>query len=116
MHDVVTGGLARSATVGGTPVALLVALAIAITLGGLFAPVGVNLASLLVAIPAFTAAFASMRFNVGVTVACAAGAVIDAHNGLLYSPVLVIHVCALLVVAGFRRCPRCCGSGPVPAR
>lgn len=48
------------------------------------------------------AAFAGAPYTAGVAIpAGAVGAVVDIHDGLLHSPVLLVHVVALLVVSGF---------------
>lgn len=83
-------------------VAVPVVLIIAITLAAVFSPMAVHLSPLLVAAPTSTAAFASARFTAGTAlVASAAMIVIDHHDGLLHSPLLPIHIGALLVVSGF---------------
>ncbi|WP_393087232.1 PP2C family protein-serine/threonine phosphatase [Streptomyces sp. LN704] len=88
------GVLARSAV----PVTLITV----ITLAATFAPVAVHLSPLLVAAPTSTAAFAGSRFTAGTALA-ASGAmfVIDRHDGLLHSPLLPLHIAALLVVSVF---------------
>ncbi|MFE7330181.1 PP2C family protein-serine/threonine phosphatase [Streptomyces sp. NPDC057565] len=89
------GGRAWQAAV---PVALITA----ITLAAIFAPVAVHLSPLLVAAPTSTAAFAGSRFTAGTALAASAAMfVIDRHDGLLHSPLLPIHIAALLVVSGF---------------
>ncbi|MFF0291480.1 PP2C family protein-serine/threonine phosphatase [Streptomyces sp. NPDC005262] len=83
-------------------VAAPVALITAITLAATFAPLAIHLSPLLVAAPTSTAAFASSRFTAGTAlVASAAMFVVDRHDGLLHSPLLPIHIGALLVVSGF---------------
>lgn len=89
------GGILPQAAV---PVALITA----ITLGATFAPITIHLSPLLVAAPTSTAAFASSRFIAGTALAASAAMfVIDRHDGLLHSPLLPIHIGALLVVSGF---------------
>ncbi|MFD8418101.1 PP2C family protein-serine/threonine phosphatase [Streptomyces sp. NPDC059466] len=85
-----------------TQSAVPVALITAITLAATFAPMAVHLSPLLVAAPTSTAAFASSRFTAGTAlVASAAMFVIDRRDGLLHSPLLPIHIAALLVVSVF---------------
>ncbi|WP_327365331.1 PP2C family protein-serine/threonine phosphatase [Streptomyces sp. NBC_01217] len=88
------GTLAQAAV----PVALITAIALA----AFFAPRTEHLCLLLVAAPTSTAAFASARFTAGTALtASAAMFVIDRHNGMLRSPILPIHIAALLLVSGF---------------
>ncbi|MFJ8009173.1 PP2C family protein-serine/threonine phosphatase [Streptomyces fagopyri] len=90
-----TGGVLTQSAV---PVALITA----ITLTATFAPVAVHLSPLLVAAPTSTAAFASSRFTAGTALAASAAVfVVDRHDGLLHSPLLPIHIAALLVVSVF---------------
>ncbi|MET8331308.1 PP2C family protein-serine/threonine phosphatase [Streptomyces sp. NPDC005181] len=85
-----------------TQAAVPVALITAITLAATFAPMAVHLSPLLVAAPTSTAAFAGSRFTAGTAVAASAAMfVIDRHDGLLHSPLLPIHISALLVVSAF---------------
>ncbi|MFJ5272691.1 PP2C family protein-serine/threonine phosphatase [Streptomyces sp. NPDC088358] len=85
-------------TLAAVPVALITV----ITLAATFAPMAVHLSPLLVAAPTSTAAFASSRFTAGTALAASAAVfVIDRHDGLLHSPVLPIHIAALLVVSVF---------------
>ncbi|WP_328885069.1 PP2C family protein-serine/threonine phosphatase [Streptomyces sp. NBC_00316] len=82
--------------------AVPVALITAITLAATFAPVAVHLSPLLVAAPTATAAFASARFTAGTALAASAAmVVVDRHDGLVHSPLLPIHIVALLMVSGF---------------
>ncbi|MFD0139545.1 PP2C family protein-serine/threonine phosphatase [Streptomyces sp. NPDC127159] len=84
--------------IGGTAVSLIAA----ITLAASFVPMVVHLSPLLVAAPTFTAAFARVRFTVGIALlACAATVVIDTHDTLLRSPILAVHIGALLAVSSF---------------
>jgi serine phosphatase RsbU (regulator of sigma subunit) len=78
------------------------ALIVAITLAGVFAPMGTYLVPLLVAAPVSTAAFASARFT-AVIALCAGAAVVvvDGHDGALHSLMPSIQVIALLVASGF---------------
>ncbi|MGW6902518.1 PP2C family protein-serine/threonine phosphatase [Streptomyces sp. NPDC054919] len=77
-------------------------LIIAITIISLAAPMSVHLASLLVAVPVSTAVFAGPWHHGAVALlAVAAGVAIDISDGLLRSPILLIHVLAILVVAAF---------------
>jgi hypothetical protein len=72
-----------------------------ITLAASFAPLAIHLSPLLVAAPTCTAAVARTRFTVAMALtASAAVVVIDWHDGLAHSPLLPIHVGALLAVSG----------------
>lgn len=89
------GGLLRRSAV---PVALITS----ITLAATFAPMAVHLSPLLVAAPTSTAAFAGARFTTATALAASAAVfVVDRHDGLLHSPLLPIHIAALLVVSVF---------------
>ncbi|MFE2546245.1 PP2C family protein-serine/threonine phosphatase [Actinacidiphila glaucinigra] len=81
------------------PPLLLIA---AITLGASFAPLAVHLSPLLVAAPSCTGTFARTRFtSVIALLAAAAVFLVDRHDGLLHSPLLPIHVGAVLIVSVF---------------
>ncbi|MFF3563648.1 PP2C family protein-serine/threonine phosphatase [Streptomyces sp. NPDC002574] len=81
------------------PALLLIA---AITLGASFAPLAVHLSPLLVAAPTCMGTFARTRFTAAVAVvAAAAVVVVDRHDGLLHSPVLPVHIGAVLTVSAF---------------
>ncbi|MDX3074169.1 PP2C family protein-serine/threonine phosphatase [Streptomyces sp. MI02-7b] len=74
----------------------------AITLGASFAPLAVHLSPLLVAAPTCTGTFARTRFTAVVAlVAAAAVLLVDNHDGLLHSPLLPIHIGAVLIVSAF---------------
>ncbi|MFS4091053.1 PP2C family protein-serine/threonine phosphatase [Streptomyces sp. AF1A] len=82
--------------------ALPLLLIAAITLAASVAPMAIHLSPLLVAAPTCTAAFARTRSTVAIALAASAAAVlVDWHDGLLHSPLLPIHVGALLAVSGF---------------
>ncbi|MER6079641.1 PP2C family protein-serine/threonine phosphatase [Streptomyces sp. NPDC001833] len=73
----------------------------AITLSASFAPLAIHLSPLLVAAPTCTAAVARVRFTVAMALTASAAVVlIDWHDGLLHSPLLPIHIGALLAVSG----------------
>ncbi|MDX3356502.1 PP2C family protein-serine/threonine phosphatase [Streptomyces sp. ME01-24h] len=73
-----------------------------ITLAGALAPVAIHLSPLLVAAPTCTAAFSRARYTACVAlVASAAVLLVDLHDGLRHSPILPIHIGALLAVSGF---------------
>ncbi|MEU4093453.1 PP2C family protein-serine/threonine phosphatase [Streptomyces sp. NPDC026673] len=73
-----------------------------ITLGASFAPLAVHLSPLLVAAPTCTATFARTRFTAVVALlAAAAVLLVDRHDGLLHSPLLPIHIGAMLMVSAF---------------
>lgn len=87
--------------------AIPLTLIVAILLGSLLAPLNVHLAPLLVAAPVSTAALAGPWATGAMAVlAVGAGAAVDAHDGLLHSPILPIHALAVLVVATFVTCFR----------
>jgi len=74
----------------------------AITSGASFAPLAVHLSPLLVAAPTCTATFARTRFTAVVALmAAAAVLLVDSHDGLLHSPLLPIHMGAVLLVSAF---------------
>ncbi|MFF4685571.1 PP2C family protein-serine/threonine phosphatase [Streptomyces sp. NPDC001307] len=82
--------------------ALPLLLIAAITLAASFAPVAVHLSPLLVAAPTCTAAFARTPLTAAMALAASAAVVlVDWHDGLLHSPLLPIHIGALLAVSGF---------------
>ncbi|MEU6341931.1 PP2C family protein-serine/threonine phosphatase [Streptomyces sp. NPDC046977] len=73
-----------------------------ITLGASFAPLAVHLSPLLVAAPTCTGAYARTRFTAGVAlIASAAVVVVDRNDGLLHSPLMPIHIGAVLAVSAF---------------
>lgn len=81
------------------PPLLLIA---AITSGASFAPLAVHLSPLLVAAPTCTGTFARTRFTAVVALmAAAAVLLVDRHDGLLHSPLLPIHIGAVLIVSAF---------------
>ncbi|MGW3442413.1 PP2C family protein-serine/threonine phosphatase [Streptomyces sp. NPDC001076] len=81
--------------------ALPLLLIAAITLAASFAPLAIHLSPLLVAAPTCTAAVARIRFTVAMALTASAAAVlIDWHDGLVRSPLLPIHIGALLAVSG----------------
>lgn len=83
-------------------VALPLLLIAAITLAASFAPLAIHLSPLLVAAPTCTAAFARTSLTVAMALVASAAAVLaDGHDGLLHSPLLPIHIGALLAVSGF---------------
>ncbi|MGW2353508.1 PP2C family protein-serine/threonine phosphatase [Actinacidiphila glaucinigra] len=74
----------------------------AVTLGASFAPLAVHLSTLLVAAPTCTGTFARPRFTAVVAVMAAAAVfLVDRHDGLLHSPLLPIHIGAVLIVSAF---------------
>ncbi|WP_449341182.1 PP2C family protein-serine/threonine phosphatase [Streptomyces canarius] len=80
--------------------ALPLLLIAAITLAASFAPLAVHLSPLLVAAPTFTAAVAQTRYTVVMALAASAAVVLaDWHDGLVRSPLLPVHVGALLAVS-----------------
>lgn len=71
-----------------------------ITAAGLVVPRDVHLASLLIAAPAVAAVSSTARATARVAALALGGAVIcDLRDGLLHSPILPIHVAALLAVS-----------------
>jgi serine phosphatase RsbU (regulator of sigma subunit) len=77
-------------------------LLLGITAISLVVPSNVHLASLLIAAPAVMAAFSTVRSTVGVAALALVAAVFcDLHDGLLHSPILPIHVGAMLAVTVF---------------
>ncbi len=81
------------------PPLLLIA---AITSGASLAPLAVHLSPLLVAAPTCTGKFARTRFtSVVALLAAAAVLLVDRHDGLLHSPLLPIHIGAVLIVSAF---------------
>jgi serine phosphatase RsbU (regulator of sigma subunit) len=98
------GGGIRSIRVVGpraqaVPPVLLIA---AIVLGSWFAPLAVHLSPLLVAAPVYMAAYMRIRSTVAVALAAGAAVVaVDWRDGLLHSPLLPIHVGAVLAVSAF---------------
>jgi serine phosphatase RsbU (regulator of sigma subunit) len=81
--------------------ALPLLLIAAITLTASFAPLAIHLSPLLVAAPTCTAAIARTRFTVAMALTASAAVVlIDWHDGLVRSPLLPIHIGALLAVSG----------------
>ncbi|GGY98236.1 hypothetical protein GCM10010300_47940 [Streptomyces olivaceoviridis] len=80
--------------------ALPLLLIAAITLAASFAPLAVHLSPLLVAAPTFTAAVARTRYTVVMALAASAAVVLaDWHDGLVRSPLLPVHIGALLAVS-----------------
>ncbi|WP_234435892.1 PP2C family protein-serine/threonine phosphatase [Streptomyces sp. NRRL S-813] len=81
--------------------ALPLLLIAAITLTASFAPLAIHLSPLLVAAPTCAAAVAPTRFTVVMALTASAAVVlIDWHDGLVHSPLLPIHIGALLAVSG----------------
>ncbi|MEU6346090.1 PP2C family protein-serine/threonine phosphatase [Streptomyces sp. NPDC046977] len=81
------------------PSLLLIA---AITTGALLAPLTVHLSGLLVAAPTLTGTRARTRLTAVIAlITTAAVVVIDRHDGLLHSPLLPIHIGAVLTVSVF---------------
>ncbi|MGW0086261.1 PP2C family protein-serine/threonine phosphatase [Streptomyces sp. NPDC003393] len=80
--------------------ALPLLLIAAITLAASFAPLAIHLSPLCVAAPTFTAAVAGTRFTIVIALAASAAVLlVDSHDGLLHSPLLPIHIGALLAVS-----------------
>ncbi|MGW2031125.1 PP2C family protein-serine/threonine phosphatase [Streptomyces argyrophylli] len=80
----------------GLPLLLIAA----ITLAASFAPLAVHLSPLLVAAPTCTAAVARTRYTVAMALTASAAVVlVDWHDGLLRSPLLPVHIGALLAVS-----------------
>ncbi len=94
-------GTGRSLVDGArAQVALPLLLIAAITLAASFAPLAVHLSPLLVAAPTFTAAVAKTRYTVAMALAASAAVVlVDWHDGLARSPLLPVHIGALLAVS-----------------
>jgi hypothetical protein len=83
------------------PLILPCAVLCVVTIAGLLVPPGIHLASLLIAVPALTAALTGRRFTLAITaLACVAAAGVDVRDGLMYSAILPIHVIDVLVVCG----------------
>lgn len=81
-------------------VALPLLLIAAITLAASFAPLAVHLSPLLVAAPTFTAAVARTPYTVVIAIVASAAVVVaDWHDGLVRSPLLPLHIGALLAVS-----------------
>jgi serine phosphatase RsbU (regulator of sigma subunit) len=85
---------------GPTVVALL--LIAVILLAGFLAPPSQHFASLLVAAPAMTAAFAGPCLTgVIAALSCGAAITLDSNDGLMHSTIPAIHLTAILLVSGF---------------
>ncbi|MGW9032535.1 PP2C family protein-serine/threonine phosphatase [Streptomyces sp. NPDC055722] len=82
--------------------ALPLLLIAAITLVASVAPLAIHLSPLLVAAPTCTAAVARTRLTVAMALAASAAVVlVDWHDNLVHTPLLPIHIGALLAVSGF---------------
>jgi serine phosphatase RsbU (regulator of sigma subunit) len=88
-------------------VAVALPMTAAIVTAGFLLPDSQHVGSLLVVVPAATAALAGPRLTVAATVvACGASLAVDADDGLLHSSIFAVHLLALLLVSaiviGFR--------------
>lgn len=84
------------------PLAVALVMIAVILLAGFLLPTSQHLGSLLVAVPATTAALAGPRMTaVAAVLSCGAALALDSHDGLLDSSIFAVHLVAILLVSGF---------------
>jgi serine phosphatase RsbU (regulator of sigma subunit) len=88
-------------SVNALTVALLL-IAVILLIGFLLLPTSQHLGSLMVVVPATTAALAGPRLTAAVAaLSCGAALALDAYDGLLHTSIWAVHLLAILLVSGF---------------
>ncbi|WP_189936967.1 PP2C family protein-serine/threonine phosphatase [Streptomyces sulfonofaciens] len=84
------------------PLGVALAMIAVILLAGFLLPTSQHLASLMVTVPATTAALAGSRVTAVIAgLSCGGALILDAYDGLLDTSIFAVHLLAILLVSGF---------------